>query len=265
MTHAALSAIQGNPVLFLGQGKKRSAVYLGWPEPGSVERDAPVRKAKELYDLYEAYHDSLFPEFETGKLYSAFDFTSDVPVSVRRDQMKRLAVRFGEDPDAVAQGIFGNPDSANARPGSLDIRARWHYDNVEDEGKPKLMPKKPFDAEGRPLPWKPMRHSLGLRKPLSRLARAWQAAHKSLMKQKQVTPWLPALRMIEILVTRLANTGTIERWFKQVSLLELKARARQMHPRLLHSILKVSVQDLWGLRPASEFRARSLLVKDGCQ
>ena len=83
------------------------------------------------------------------------------------------------------------------------------------------------------------------------------------MKQNNIKPWLPALVIIEIALTRLANTGSIERWFKQVSLLELKARARLREARLFHSILKVKVPDLWGLRPASEFNARSLLVKDG--
>ena len=123
------------------------------------------------------------------------------------------------------------------------------------------MPTRRFDLQGKALP----RHGpvrLGLRRPVSRVARTWQAAHASAMMLEDVRPWLPALVIVEVMLTRLANTGTIERWFKQVSLLEVKARARRINPRLLHEILKVRVQDLRGVRPASEFSARTLLVCD---
>ena len=123
------------------------------------------------------------------------------------------------------------------------------------------MPTKPFDAQGNALPrQEPVR--LGLRRPSSRRARAWQAVHASVMKLTDLRSWLPALVIIEVILTRLANTGTIERWFKQVGLLGLNARARHIQPRLFQEILKIRVQDLWGVRPASEFTARSLLVCD---
>ena len=129
LTHAALEAMRGETV-FLGQGKRRSVAFLGWPAPGSVERDAPVKKARELYSLYEAFHDQLFPEFETGKLYAGLDFTADIPLAVRVERVKQLAVRHGEDPEAVARGLFGNPTDVPGA-GSLDSRARWFYHNPE--------------------------------------------------------------------------------------------------------------------------------------
>ena len=256
--------------MFAGQGKRRAPVSLGWPEPGTAQRIAPVRKAQQLFSLYEAFHNANFPEFETGKLYTALDFRSDLTMEERSDRLRRLAVRHAEDPDAVAAGIFGNVGPASrAGLGSLFNRARWYYDNPDEQAeafkdhrKPAKLPTKPFDARGNALPRQEPRR-LGLRRPASRLARAWQAAHASAMSCGDVRPWLPALVIVEITVTRLANTGTIERWFKQVSLLELKARARLLGPRLLHEVLKVRVQDVWGVRPASEFRARSLLVREG--
>ena len=32
-----------------------------------------------------------FPDFETGKLYTAFDFTADFTIAQRKDQLMRLA------------------------------------------------------------------------------------------------------------------------------------------------------------------------------
>ena len=203
--------------------------------------------------MYEAFHDSNFLAFETGKLYTALDVTSDITMEERRTRLRRLAVRHGEDPDAVVAGIFGTFDAHDrAGLGSLFTRARWYYDNPEeqkeafsryDKNLKRKYPTTPFDAEGKPKPRRDPVH-LGLRRPESRLAKAWQATHANVMRSCNVRLWMPALVIIEVTVTRLANTGTIERWFKQVSLLELKARARLIKPRVFHELLKVRVQDV---------------------
>ena len=224
---------------------------IGWPQPGTMERDAPVRKAKELYSLYEAFHDANFPEFETDKLYSALDYTADLTMEDRADRLRRLAVRHGENPDAAVGAILGNGGPASGEGlGSLFHRARWYYDNPDKQAEAfkgkktsrqsSQMPTKPFDAHGSFVPRKEAVH-LGLRRPVSRLARAWQATHAAVMSRRDAREWTPALVIIEITLTRLANTGSIERWFKQVSLLEVKARARLIKPRLFHDILKLRV------------------------
>ena len=136
----------------------------------------------------------------------------------------------------MVRGMFGNVGPAGrAGVGSAFNRARWYYENPDRQAeafkgnsrKPK-MPTKPFDAQGNALP-RPEPERLGLRRPSSRLARAWQAAHASVMSLTDVRPWLPALVIIEVMLTRLANTGTIERWFKQVSLLGKLAPGTSSH------------------------------------
>ena len=125
-------------------------------------------------------------------------------MAVRRERLQRLAVRHGEDPDAVVGAILGNVGPAGcAGKGSAITRARWYYDNPERQaeafkGRRGKMPKKPFDAQGNALPPQDPVH-LGLRRPSSQLARAWQATHASVMSKRGnvdadgSSRWLPAL------------------------------------------------------------------------
>ncbi len=49
-------------------------------------------------------------------------------------------------------------------------------------------------------------------------------------------------------VARLASTGSIERWFGQLALLEHKQRAHKLCEQVLDSSLKLRLQDIGGVR-----------------
>ena len=272
LTHCALAAMRGKTV-FLGQAKTRTPAFLDWPSPASVAREIPVIRARHLFELYDAYHESHFPNLDTGRDYMAFDLTSAITMEEREERVARLAHRFGEPMDAVKQGVFGQHAVMEAGVGSLFSRAQWHYDNPSDRLVEPRVPDSPFDDEGEPKAWAVVTKPMGVRPPLSRNVRAWTAVLRDLLpelrryREEGNCPWLPAMVIIEIAVCRLANTCTVERWFKQVSCIEGKQRAHTMDTphgsqvsNIMRSSLKLRVQDLQGLRPTPEFNAQRLLV-----
>ena len=95
---------------------------MGWPTPGKRERVKPIERARRFAELTRAFHDSHFPHFEDGKLWSAFN--SRLTIEERSTMVKRLCLRHGKDFDAVRRSLFGVSDDSFSG-GSVWTRATY--------------------------------------------------------------------------------------------------------------------------------------------
>ena len=176
LTHRVLSAIQSK-TLFVG--KHRAPAHLGWPAPGSLAREAPLRRARDIYRLYEAYHESHFPDFETGQLWGAFDLSTSRSLAERAAMVEMLAVRFGKAAEPVSRTIFGVHQVDLPGAGSLFSRALYYYRAGDSRPPPTpRMPERPCGVDGKPPldaagKLKPLTHRFGVRRPVAPNVAAW--------------------------------------------------------------------------------------------
>ena len=93
LTHCTLEAIRGKAVFYGNPTGQQRVIFLGWPAPGTHDRVRPMERAKRFAEAGEAFHDSHFPNFEAGKLWSAFNLQSALTISHRNDMIRQLCVR----------------------------------------------------------------------------------------------------------------------------------------------------------------------------
>ena len=165
----------------------------------------------------------------------------------------------------VRRSLFALNDDSPGR-GSVWQRALYHASVPQQQvSAPKRkaphFPKRPkFDEHGNVDAIAQQRFCV--REPVSRNARAWLHVLRDMRSLVAKPAYLPLIELIEIMLSRLSSTCTVERWFKDMRLTELKQRAGKLGPDVFEASLKLRVQDLGGVRPSVEFDPRKLLIKD---
>jgi len=109
LTHAALKYMAGKLVFYRG-ASRRSAVCLSWPAPDSMGLAEPVNRAREFYELYEAYFNATFPGFADNNLFAAFDLENHLSLEQRKELFLSLGARHGVNGVAAWRAIAGPGD-----------------------------------------------------------------------------------------------------------------------------------------------------------
>jgi len=243
LTHCVLGAIRGKVVFHGKPNGKREAIFLGWPAPGSRERRKPMERAKQIAELIEAFHDSNFPNFEVGKLWSAFNLQSGLTTSERSSMIRQLCARYSKNFEAVQRALFGVSEDFTS--GSVWTRGRYYACGgglqvrrskyAADVG-PRF-PNRPVQ-DGKIVHGEP--HRLGIALPASGNVAAWLCVlddlHKATRDPKQAgnkAAYADLVSLLERYVCRLTSTGDVERWFGKIALIELKQRAHTGTPDLV--------------------------------
>lgn len=263
MTSSALRAIQDKEVFLRSADGRGEIILMGWPDPASREAAAPQAHAKRFFDLYVAFMESHFPQWETGHLFGVFDLRASLTISERAHLLKQLCHRYDKPFEVVKRALFANGDAVPGA-GSVFQRAVYHLAEsprsaLNKSVKEPRFPGKPkIDSESGLITLAAKCH---LREPASANARAWLQTLKDMRKLVSKPRYLPLIELIECFVSRLSSTATIERWFKQIALTELKQRADKLGVPVLEAALKLRVQDLGGVHASAQFDPRKLLIR----
>ena len=105
-----------------------------------------------------------------------------------------------------------------------------------------------------------LKKKMNLKAPPQRNIAAWICVLSDL-RPAGGDHYVGLIRLLDRVVSRLSSTGSIERWFQQTALTENKQRARKITPTVLEAMLKLLLQDIGGVRLASAFCPRKLLIK----
>ena len=263
LTHCVLEGIKGKAVFHGNPDGKEEVIFLGWPAPGSLERVKPIERTKRFAELIQAFHASHFPNFEVGKLWMAFNLRSRLTIGERSAMVERLCMREGKDFHAVQRALFGvNGDTFSG--GSVWNRATYYSsggglqvrrdtDTAADVGA--RFPSRPVTGK------KKKTRRLRIPLPGAGNVAAWICVLEDLDRIERSDRYKDLVFLLERYVARLSSTGSIERWFGQLALTELKQRARKLGPNVLEVSMKLRLQDLGGVRRGNaSFNPRSLLV-----
>ncbi|MCP4241422.1 MAG: hypothetical protein GY772_12755, partial [bacterium] len=248
LTHKVLQAIgqEGVVTFWKAGGRELTAVPLGWPDPASLHRLAPVERAKEAYQLFESFFNANFPNFEETNAFAALDVSQDMPLSERRALFQTLARRRGLDADRAWTQLVGASDTGAA--GGLLGRALWHRSPtglaLAAEARPPTTgraERHPRDPDGNAAAW--LRTLRELR-PASRQLRA------------------EACELVEVSIVFLTKTCNVERWLMRIQLIEMKRRMNKLSLACLESSARLLLQDLRGRR-VEPLDAVRLLTQEG--
>lgn len=232
--HAALRAIRGKMVFYRAKpNDDLKIVALGWPAPGDMERDAPVKRANALCELYVAFFKANVPMHDVQNCCAAFDLAAPSSLMDRRVLLRALAERMKLDAVSVWDAFAGA--FSNAFETGAFNRAKW-YDSASG---------RVANASGR-----------FLREIENRNPRAWLRTHTDWTSYPE---WREELiKLVELYLLSVPGTPAVERWLGEVVLVALKRRARKMS---LASV-KPTKQDLRGKRPSNKpLDPTALLVK----
>ena len=208
--------------------------------------------------------DSHFPNWETGHLYGLFDLRASLTWAERKEMLVALCRRYGKSFDVVNRALFShNTDSPGK--GSVFVRAQYHFTEAKRLALQKThqeprFPSKPKineDGHGAMV----LVAKCRLRDPASRNTYAWLQTLRDMRKLVSKPSYLPLIELLECLISRLSSTATIERWFKQIALTEIKQRANKLSLPVLEAALKFRVQDLGGVHAEAEFDPRKILLR----
>ena len=271
LVHTVLSAIRDKIVFVPRCDGKSQIVSLGWPSPDSRARDLPRQRAIAFFNVFDAYFNANFPCFDESNLFAAFDLTVEMPLKDRSDMLRALALRHGKDVDKAVLAFASTSRRERETSSGLLAQARYHH---SAQGRLAYFQSRSNKIQfpcrrvsGLPAPGSPNHmpeskvHNMGLRDPDNPNVLAWVVTLRELGR-KSVDPRLADLvYLIELYVSRLAGTGTVERWLGEVALLELKRRADHLKQVSLESALKLRVQDIRGRVCGNPFDPRALLVE----
>ena len=262
LTHLVMQVAKGMTV-FIDRGARagQEVVLIGQPSAQTLDPALdPKMRAVQFYDIFVAFLSSHFPQWETGQLFSVFDLKTDMPLADRVMKLRKLCTRFDKKFADVNRLMFGcSLDGNLIGASSLWERAVWHAEHGAPALKTVAMPNKP-SVENGDLQAAVRKHKFHLRWPLAHSVSAWLGVLRDLTRHAARADVLQALELIEIYVSRLASTGSVERWFGHIAKLELKQRAHKIKPDLLEASLKLRIQDLAGIkRPGETLSATELL------
>ena len=259
LTHAVSQHIRGKTIFASAgvAGRSSQLVAMGVPDC----QEGPRITAKRFYEHFKGFLDSHFPQYETGQLFGLFELSSAATLEVRTVMLKALCRRHNKPFDVVRLLFFGIGASIGG--GSLWTRAQYHKERLRlEDGRKKegSLPERPQVVDTA-LQATPLKKRMNVRGPFAANARAWLHVLRDLAGHIEKPDVLCAVELIEMYVSRLASTGSIERWFGHVARLELKQRAHKMAPDMLDASLKLRIQDLGGVMEAGQkFVPKSLLV-----
>jgi hypothetical protein len=260
LTHAALQACK-NRAIFLDKCAGQEVILMAWPAPGTLKRSAPIRRARAFYDLFEAYVNSHFPNHDVQAYWSAFNLGSSMSLDDRAESVKQLCSRYGKNWDVVKRALFGVAQGGDASKGSVWSRALYFHRRREDPAVKVSMPAPPV-VDGRLRQFEAPTRRFGLRLPTQGNVKAWLAVLRDLRHVSEQPGYKPLVEIVELYVGRLSQTGSIERWFGIIAVLELKQRCKKLGVEVLTASLKMRVQDVSGMVLSSTFDPRRLLVRD---
>ena len=256
LTHTVLQHIRGKNIFVSDKGRSQ-IVAMGVSDC----QDGPRATAKRFYEHFVGFLDSHFPHYESGQLFGLFELSSGATLEARAVMLKALCRRHNKSFDVVRPVFFGVGASIGA--GSLWTRAQYHKERLRsDDGRKKegSLPERP-EVVDAVLQATPIKKRMNVHEPFVANARAWVHVLRDLAAHTKKPDILCAVELIELYVSRLSSTGSIERWFGHVARLELKQRAHKMSPVMLDASLKLRIQNLSGVMDAGQkFVPKNLLV-----
>ena len=113
LTHTVLKSIKNKAVFISGARGRDEVILMGWPAPETRERQRPIERAKRFYQVFEAFMQSHFPNYDTGHLLGLFDLSSPLTHRDRLNMLQGLCSRCEEHcfPCATtrqAREVYGN-------------------------------------------------------------------------------------------------------------------------------------------------------------
>ena len=188
--------------------------------------------------MYEAFYKSHFPGFAESSAFALFDLASHLTTDDRKELVLSISTRHGFDGKRACRQMFG-PSGISSK--GLLARARWHYGPAG-----RLVEAQQHRVEKT-------------HPPDSQISAAWLRTYKE-VRRNPIARKEPAVRILEIDLSKLSGSGTVERWLGEIQLSESKRRAHKLNKARLDGGIRILVQDEKGRR-----RTRSDTNKCVCQ